>query len=72
VLRDPRPERRLVLQVDQGPVTPQTQRRRELDAKVRELFDATGQTYGSPRIHRDLLEAGWQVGENTVADSMHR
>jgi transposase InsO family protein len=55
-----------------APVTPQLQRRRELDAKVRELFDATGRTYGSPRIHRDLLEAGWSVGENTVADSMHR
>jgi transposase InsO family protein len=55
-----------------APVTPQTQRRRELDAKVRDLFDASGRTYGSPRIHRDLLEAGWSVGENTVADSMRR
>jgi transposase InsO family protein len=55
-----------------APVTAQVQRRRELDAKVRELFDASERTYGSPRIHRDLLEAGWSVGENTVADSMHR
>jgi transposase InsO family protein len=55
-----------------GPVTPQTRRRGELDAKVRELFDASERTYGSPRIHRDLLEAGWSVGENTVADSMRR
>lgn len=55
-----------------APVTVQTQRRRELDAKVRECFDASGRTYGSPRIHRDLTEAGWSVGENTVADSMRR
>jgi putative transposase len=55
-----------------APVTDQLRRRRELDAKVRELFDASERTYGSPRIHRDLLEAAWLVGENTVADSMRR
>lgn len=55
-----------------APVSGQTLRRRELDAKVRELFDASERTYGSPRIHRDLVEAGWSVGENTVADSMRR
>jgi len=55
-----------------APVTAQITRRRELDAEIVELFNASGRTYGSPRIHRDLLEAGWQVGENTVADSMSR
>ena len=55
-----------------APVTAQVQRRRELDAKVAELFDTSGRSYGSPRIHRDLLEAGWTVGENTVAESMRR
>ena len=55
-----------------APVTAQVQRRRELDAKIRELFVASERTYGSPRIHADLLEAGWSVGENTVAESMHR
>jgi transposase InsO family protein len=55
-----------------APVTAQQARRRELDSKVRELFEASGRTYGSPRIHCDLLAAGWQVGENTVAESMRR
>ncbi len=55
-----------------APVAAQVQRRRELDAAVRELFVASERTYGSPRIHADLLEAGWSVGENTVADSMSR
>ena len=55
-----------------APVTAQTRRRRELDAKVRALFSASERTYGSPRIHRDLLEAGWAVGVNTVAESMQR
>jgi transposase InsO family protein len=54
------------------PVTDQLRRRRELDAEVAKMFSASQRTYGSPRIHRDLLEAGWQVGENTVADSMRR
>jgi transposase InsO family protein len=55
-----------------APVTDQLCRRRELDVKVAELFGASGRTYGSPRIHRDLLGDGWRVGENTVADSMRR
>ena len=54
------------------PVTDQLRRRRELDAKVAELFDASGATYGSPRIFKDLVEAGWSVSVNTVADSMRR
>ena len=36
------------------------------------LFEASGRTYGSPRIHADLLEAGEPVSVNTVADSMRR
>jgi len=55
-----------------APVTAQIARRRELDAAVRAMFEASERTYGSPRIHRDLLEAGWSVGENTVAESMSR
>jgi putative transposase len=55
-----------------APVSGQLARRRQLDAAVAALFVASERTYGSPRIHRDLLEAGWSVGENTVADSMRR
>jgi hypothetical protein len=44
-----------------APVTVRGRRRAELDAKIRELFEASDRTYGSPQIHRDLLEAGWQV-----------
>jgi transposase InsO family protein len=55
-----------------APVTPTLRRRRNLDAKVAELFKASDRSYGSPRIHADLLEVGWQVGHNSVADSMRR
>jgi HTH-like domain/Integrase core domain len=57
--------------VDREP-TDRQRRRAELDARVRVLFDASGRTYGSPRIHADLLAEGWRVGVNTVADSMRR
>ena len=52
--------------------TPTEIRRRELDAAVKAFFEASKHTYGSPRIHRDLVEAGWTVSVNTVADSIHR
>ena len=50
---------------DRGP--PQQARRR-----VKAAFEASKRTYGSPRIHADLVEAGWTVSVNTVADSMRR
>jgi transposase InsO family protein len=47
-------------------------RQRFLDAQVRASFKASGGTYGSPRVHEDLLTAGWSVSVNTVAFSMRR
>jgi putative transposase len=52
--------------INRGP-TGREQRRGELDAEVVRLFEASGGTYGSPRIHADLVEAGWAVSVNTVA-----
>ena len=52
--------------------TAQQRRRTELDAEVRRLFETSRRTYGSPRIHADLLQAGWTVSVNTVAGSMRR
>ena len=54
------------------PPTARDRRRAELDAAVKKFFDASGGTYGSPRIHGDLLEAGWKVSVNSVAESMVR
>lgn len=57
------------------PPTPRQARRAELDAAVRAVFAASGgtpETYGSPRVHAELVEAGWTVSENTVAASMAR
>ncbi|MCK2214775.1 IS3 family transposase [Actinomadura sp. ATCC 31491] len=55
-----------------GRDTPTTrqQRRADLDAEITRCFNASGGTYGSPRITCDLHEAGWRVSENTVAARM--
>jgi transposase InsO family protein len=52
------------------PPTPRQQRRAELAERIRELFDASGGTYGSPRITLDLWAEGWRVSVNTVAKLM--
>jgi putative transposase len=50
--------------------TSRQQRRADLAVRIREIFDASGGTYGSPRVTLDLRAAGWRVGENTVARLM--
>ena len=57
--------------VDRKP-TNRELRRAELDTRVAKLFAASKCSYGSPRIHADLLEEGWKVSVNTVAESMRR
>jgi len=52
--------------------TDRERRRSELDTRVAELFIASKRTYGSPRIHADLLDEGWKISVNTVAESMRR
>jgi putative transposase len=45
-------------------------RRAALTKRIKELFEASGGTYGSPRITLDLWAEGWQVSVNTVAEIM--
>lgn len=54
------------------PPTARQARRDALDAEVKRFFDASGGSYGSPRVHVDLVEAGWCVSVNSVAASMAR
>ncbi len=67
------------------PATPRQVRRAELDAAVKQVFDGSKGTYGSPRVHAELVDpappassqqeapaAPWRVSVNTVADSMRR
>ena len=50
--------------------TPRQHRRVELTSAITEAFEASGRTYGSPRIHVELREAGWRVTKHTVAKLM--
>ena len=52
--------------------TPTQRRRVGLDAAVRESFDASGGTYGSPRVLADLRDGGEKVSKKTVEASMAR
>lgn len=45
-------------------------RKAALSERVAALFTASGCTYGSPRIHQDLVAEGWRVSVNTVAEVM--
>lgn len=45
-------------------------RRAELAEKIGPIFTASRGTYGSPRVHRELLEKGEQVNRKTVAKVM--
>ena len=54
------------------PPTARRRRREEIDAQVRKSFEASGGTYGSPRVLVDLREAGERVAKKTVEASMAR
>jgi transposase InsO family protein len=54
------------------PPTPRQRRRAEVDAAVKAMFDNAKGLHGSPRLHADLVDAGWRITEKTVADSMRR
>ena len=54
------------------PPTPAQRRRAALDAAVRECFDASGGTYGSPRVRARLRRDGLAVSKKTVEASMAR
>ena len=55
---------------DGNTVTATEQRRERLTDAIWESFEASGYTYGSPRVVLDLWDAGWKVSVNTVAEIM--
>ena len=42
----------------------------DLDQQIREVFDQSRSTYGSPRVHQSLCQQGVQTSESTVARRM--
>lgn len=54
------------------PPTPTELRRADIDVKVKQSFDDSEGTYGSPRVLADLLDDGIRVTKKTVEVSMVR
>jgi hypothetical protein len=52
------------------PVTAREVRRGQLTDAIRRVFDASGGTYGSPRIWITLVREGWRISVDTVAKTM--
>jgi putative transposase len=52
------------------PLSERAKEDKRLLSTIRTSYLASGGIYGSPRIHRDLLEAGERCGENRVARLM--
>jgi len=43
-----------------------------LKAQIQQVFQQSGQTYGSPRLHAELLTQGFVVGRNRVTRLMRQ
>jgi putative transposase len=56
----------------QGNPSPRQQRRKRLDEAVKNAFDARKGRSGSPRLVRDLADAGHPHDRKTIAESMRR
>lgn len=54
------------------PESARSKRNRQLVAKIRVFHQVSRETYGSPRIHRDLVDYGERVGVNRVARLMRQ
>ncbi|MFF8919312.1 IS3 family transposase [Streptomyces sp. NPDC015032] len=52
------------------PVTAREVRRGKLADAIQHIFDASGGTYGSPKVWIMLVRQGWRVSVNTVAKLM--
>ncbi|WP_227936003.1 IS3 family transposase [Alkalihalobacillus deserti] len=50
-----------------GEPTEKEKRREELKQKIQKSFHESLGTYGSPRVHDDLIEWGYTVSQKTIA-----
>lgn len=48
------------------------QRGLDVNQQVKEVFEKSKRTYGSPRVHEELKECGVHLSRSTVARSMHK
>lgn len=55
-----------------SPLSERTRRDGDLVERIKDIFEDSRQTYGSPRVHRDLKEEGIRCSRNRVARLMRR
>ncbi len=70
-LSNPRGQRFLAVQVAAREPTERQCRRAALDKRVRELFERSTGTYGSPRVHADLIDESWLYDSHITDASLH-
>lgn len=46
--------------------------KKEIEQKIKKSFYKSGETYGSPRVHHDLVEWGYTISQKTVARIMQQ
>jgi putative transposase len=51
-------------------LSPRTQENEILSQEIKQIHQASRETYGSPRIHAALVAKGWQVGRQRVVQLM--
>jgi putative transposase len=52
------------------PASQRTQENESLVKEIKDIYEKSRKTYGSPRVHAELLARGFQVGKNRVAQLM--
>ena len=52
------------------PVSESAQANQKLVSEIRDIHAKSRQTYGSPRVHAELVARGFPVGKNRVARLM--
>jgi putative transposase len=45
---------------------------RVLTERIRDVHEVSDRTYGRPRIHAELADGGWCVGQNRIATLMRK
>ena len=71
--RGPHPVTRATLFYERSPIAATSSTRRDnIDARVRQVFDASGGTHGNPRALGQLRDAGERARKKTVEDSTAR
>lgn len=55
-----------------APPSPRAQESARLTRRIKAIWEASGKTYGAPRIHRQLVAEGWKTSRPRIARLMQK